>query len=65
MENGFIIQNSSTTQFSNNSEGLVSSKAPSNYEYMISVDPSGTGLYCLTQQQFGTVGNETLTCKSS
>lgn len=59
------MQNSSATQFANNSEILVSSKAPSTYENMISADPSGTDLYCLTQQQLRTVGNETLTCKNN
>ena len=43
------MQNSFATQFANNLEGLLSSKAPSTYENMISADPSGTGLYCLTQ----------------
>ena len=63
--NEFIMQNSSATQFANNSGGPVSSKAPSAYQTMIFADPSGTDLCCLTQQQVGTLGNETVTCNNN
>ena len=47
-ENGFIMKHSSITQFAKDFEGPVSSKAPSTYEKMISVDLSGSGLHGLT-----------------
>ncbi|XP_057826596.2 AP2-like ethylene-responsive transcription factor PLT1 [Cryptomeria japonica] len=74
--NGLMMQNSSVTQsanssvvsathFSDNSEGSVASKAASTYENMMSADPSGRGLYYLTQQQLGRVGYENLTCNNN